>query len=88
MNLAKVVGQVVASQKIEGLNGFKFLIIDYLNKQNKVTGKQVVAVDTVQAGMGDIVSCVSSREAALSLEMFFVPVDSAIIGIVDSVNMS
>ncbi len=88
MNLAKVVGQVVANQKIEGLVGAKFLLVDYLDEKNKQTGKRVVAVDTVRAGIGDTVSCVSSREAALALEPFFVPIDSAIIGIVDSINVS
>jgi ethanolamine utilization protein EutN len=49
-------------------------------------GRLEVAVDTVQAGPGDVVTLVGSREAALALDPWFVPVDSAIVGIVDDVD--
>ena len=87
MNIAKVVAKIVASSKINELNGYKFLIINYLDECNNITNKLAVAVDTVQAGIGDVVLSVSSREASLALNPFFVPIDCAIIGIVDSINM-
>lgn len=62
----------------------KLLIIEPLNKHLEPTGPLQVAVDVVQAGPGDLCVLVRSREAALALrEHKFVPVDLAIIGIVD-----
>jgi ethanolamine utilization protein EutN len=51
------------------------------------TGDVHAAIDTVQAGVGDLVYLVGSREAALALEPSFVPVDAAIVGIVDGVGV-
>ena len=79
MYLSKVIGTVTASRKVDGLVGSKFLLV-------KAYENVHVAVDTVRAGEGDFVSCVGSREAALALEENFVPVDAAIVGIVDQVN--
>lgn len=87
MNIARVVGQVVASKKVEGLLGAKFLVVELLDEHQKYTKKWAVAVDTVRAGVGDIVSVVSSREASLALSQNFVPVDTAIVGIVDSLEV-
>jgi ethanolamine utilization protein EutN len=83
MYLAKIVGEVVASRKSEALAGSKLLLIDPLDENGTVNGTSRVAVDTVRAGLSDIVACVGSREAALSLEDTFVPVDDAIVGIID-----
>jgi microcompartment protein CcmK/EutM len=85
MYLGKVVGTVVAEVKIEGLGGQKLLLVQPLDHQQKPSGGLEVAVDTVRAGRGDLVFLVGSREAALALEPSFVPVDAAIVGIVDSV---
>jgi ethanolamine utilization protein EutN len=85
MQLGRVIGTVVATQKYEGLEGAKFLLVLPLDHAMKATGDPLVAVDTVRAGRSDLVYLVSSREAALALEPWFVPVDSAIVGIVDDV---
>ena len=86
MYLGRVVGTVVASRKYEGLEGAKLLLVEPLNhKMERVRGLEV-AVDTVQAGRGDLVYLVGAREAALALDPFFVPVDAAIVGFVDSVD--
>lgn len=85
MQLGRVIGTVVATQKYEGLAGAKFLLVLPLDHALKATGDPLVAVDTVRAGQGDLVYLVASREAALALEPWFVPVDSAIVGIVDDV---
>lgn len=87
MQLAKVIGTVVATQKYEGLEGIKFLIVQPLSKQQQPKGEPVVAADaTAQAGPDTLVFIVGSREAAQALPNTFVPVDHAIVGIVDDVN--
>ena len=87
MYLARVHGTVVATQKAEGLDGKKILLVQPITPKGEATGALLAAIDTVQAGPGDRVWCVSSREAALALEPWFVPVDAAIVGIVDDVNL-
>jgi ethanolamine utilization protein EutN len=88
MQLARVIGTVVATQKYEGLAGVKLLIIQPLNKAQQPAGQPVVAADaTAQAGPGELVFFIASREAALALPVVFVPVDHAIVGIVDQVDM-
>ncbi len=86
MYLGRVMGTVVATQKVEGLEGVKFLMVQPLDHDNKPTGDPIVAADTVQAGPGELVYLTHAREAAQALEPWFVPVDAAIIGIVDSVD--
>jgi len=81
--LARVIGTVTARVKYEGLEGQKLLIIEPLNREHEPVGQPEVAVDTVQAGQGDLVYCTGSREASLACRPWFVPVDSAIVGIVD-----
>ena len=86
MQLARVTGTVVASTKVPGLEGVKLLIIQPLDRQQQPAGKPVVAADAVHmAGPGELVYFVSAREAAQALEDPFVPVDHAIVGIVDEV---
>lgn len=86
MYLGRVIGTVVASKKCTGLEGHKLLLVQPLDDKLVNTGGLQVAVDTVQSGPEDLVYLVGSREAALALEPSFVPVDAAIIGIVDQVN--
>jgi ethanolamine utilization protein EutN len=86
MYLGRVLGSVVASVKYEGLGGQKLLLVQPLDHDQAPNGPVEVAVDTVQAGRGDLVFLVGSREAALALEPSFVPVDAAIVGIVDDVD--
>lgn len=86
MYLGRVVGTVVADRKVENLRGAKLLLVEPLDDQLKVTGSVHAAVDTVQAGVGDLVYLVGSREAALACDPWFVPVDAAIVGIVDALD--
>ena len=85
MYLARVIGTVVATRKVEGLSGERFLVVQPVDAARRDVGKPHVAVDRVSAGPGEWVTCVGSREAALSLCPSFVPVDAAIIGIADEV---
>jgi ethanolamine utilization protein EutN len=86
MYLGRIVGTVVATRKAEGLEGKKLLLVTPLNHHLDRSGDDQVAVDTVRAGHGDLVYLVGSREAALALDPWFVPVDAAIVGIVDDVH--
>lgn len=86
MYLGRVIGTVVASEKSAGLEGVKFLLVQPLDDRGEPSKPREVAVDAVQAGTGDHVYLVGAREAALALEPSFVPVDAAIVGIVDDVN--
>ena len=85
MYLGKVIGTVVADRKYTGLEGKKMLLVQPLDHKQAPAGDAHVACDTVQAGPGDLVWCVSAREAALALEPWFVPVDAAIVGIVEEI---
>ena len=88
MHLGRVRGTVVASVKAEGLDGVKMLIVLPLDKHELDRGSPVVAADAVaMAGPGELVYFVSSREAAEALEERFVPVDHAIVGLVDEVTL-
>lgn len=86
MELAKVIGSITATMKAEELRGVKLLVIQPVDHKDKEKGKPIVAVDTVQAGVGDKVYWVTGREAALALDKTFVAVDAAIVGIVDEVD--
>lgn len=86
MFLGEVIGTVVAERVYEGLEGVKLLIVQPLDHRHQPTGKPVVATDTVRAGPRDFVYLTQSREAALALDPWFVPVDHAIIGIVDQLH--
>ena len=87
MYLGRVIGTVVATIKYEGLEGARLKIVEPIDDQGVVCGRAHAAVDVVQSDMGQTVFLVGSREAALALEQTFVPVDAAIIGIVDEVDV-
>jgi ethanolamine utilization protein EutN len=86
MYLGQVIGTVVADRTYDGLEGQKLLIVQPLDHRHQPTGEPQVAVDTVRAGPGDLVYLVGSREAALACDPWFVPVDAAIVGIVDQLD--
>ena len=87
MQLATVIGALVATQKYTGLEGVKLLVVQPLDRDGAPAGEPVIAADaTRQAGRGEQVFIVASREAAQALEITFVPVDHAVVGIVDEVD--
>jgi ethanolamine utilization protein EutN len=89
MHLGRVLGTVVATVKAEGLVGVRFLIVQPLDKHGSDDGTPVVAADAVAtAGPGELVYFVASREAAEALPERFVPVDHAIVGLVDQVTLA
>ncbi|HJN77339.1 MAG TPA: EutN/CcmL family microcompartment protein [Myxococcota bacterium] len=85
MELARVIGTVVATQKHEALEGVKLLVIQPHDHNGDAQGDPIVAADPLQAGVGDTVQWICGREAALALPQTFTPVDASIVAIVDHV---
>lgn len=89
MKFGRVIGTVVSSVKYEDLDGVKFLVVQPLDEDLQPTGLAEVAADaTAQAAPGELVFMVASREGAQALPEVFVPVDLAITGIVDEVDVA
>ncbi|MDB4957799.1 MAG: Ethanolamine utilization protein EutN/carboxysome structural protein Ccml [Myxococcales bacterium] len=86
MYLGIVKGTIVAERKSAGLEGKKIMLVQPVDEHKNPIGDMQGAIDTVQAGVGDFVYLVGSREAALACDPWFVPVDAAIVGIVDGVD--
>ena len=93
MFLAKVTGVVVATQKVASMTGHKLLTVEPLRvdpqKRDRLmgTGRTFVCVDTVGAGQGEMVLISQGSSARFTPETEKLPIDCAVIGIVDSVNV-
>lgn len=88
MIVGRVIGNVVATKKDPKLEGKKLLLIEKLNPIRLDESKgYVVAIDTVGAGAGELVLCVSGSSARMSKGMKDHPVDTAVIGIIDSIEL-
>ena len=84
MKLGRVIGTVVSNTKVEGMDGLKLLVVRPLSANLEPAGVPFVATDaSAQAGQGDLVTYESSREAALLHAPRVLPIDHAIVGIVD-----
>ena len=84
MNLAKVIGRVVAIRKEDSLEGLKLLMLGIAGPDGKPTGATVVAVDAVGAGEGEFVLYASGSSARQTVATEGKPVDAVIMAIVDS----
>ncbi len=84
MNLAKVLGRVVATRKEESIEGLKLLVLGAAGPDGKLTGSTVVAVDAVGAGEGEYVLYASGSSARQTVVTDGKPVDAVIMAIVDS----
>ena len=87
MILTKVVGTVVATRKDERLVSNKLLVAHPVDPAGKTDGNYLVVVDTVDAGFGETVLIVSGSSARMASGMKDCPVDAAIVGIVDTVQV-
>lgn len=88
MHLGRVIGTVVATHKTPDLDGVKFLIVQPLSRDGDPKGLPIVAADGVaMAGPDELVYFVGSREAAQAMPEPFVPIDHAIVGLVDDVDI-
>jgi microcompartment protein CcmK/EutM len=88
MILARVVGTVVATRKDERLVSNKLLVARGIDPHGRMDGAYLVAVDTVDAGVGETVLIVSGSSARMASGMKDCPVDAAIVGIVDTIEVS
>lgn len=88
MLVAKVVGTVVATRKDPRLVSSKLLVAQTMDPRGGAAGSYVVAVDTVDAGVGETVLVVGGSSARMALGMKDCPVDAAIVGIIDSIEIS
>jgi ethanolamine utilization protein EutN len=88
MNFGRVHGEVISTLKVDGIQGVNLLVVQPLDKNLNPVETLQVAADVVEAGPGDLCLMVASREAALAMRReTFVPVDLAIIGIVDELSV-
>jgi len=83
MQMARVVGDVVATRKDPGLAGLKLLVLQPLDHERRPQGRRIVAADAAGAGAGEVVFFVRGKEAAFPFYPAEPPVDAAVIGIVD-----
>jgi microcompartment protein CcmK/EutM len=86
--LAKIVGTVVATRKDPRLVSSKLLIARAMDPRGKAEGGYVVAIDTVDAGVGETVLIVSGSSARMANGLKDCPVDAAVIGIVDNIEVA
>ena len=88
MDLAKVIGTVVATRKDPSLEGTRLLIVQPLDEKQNPISEPIVAVDTLHdAGAGEIVYIVTGGDAVSVIPGRRMPVDVAIVGIVDSLSL-
>jgi ethanolamine utilization protein EutN len=86
MQLARVLGEVVSTMKDTNLEGLKLLVLQPLGATGEASGRTLVALDSVGAGVGEKVFFVRGREAAFPFYPAEPPADATIIGIVDQVD--
>lgn len=84
MQVARVVGDVIATRKDPQLSGIALLILQPLGADREPTGRTLIAADSVGAGVGEVVFFVRGREACFPFFPSEPPVDAGIIGIVDT----
>ena len=87
MIVARIVGTVVATRKDERLVSSKLLIARPVDPYGKAEGSYLVAIDTVDAGFGETVLIVSGSSARMASGLKDCPVDAAIVGIIDSIQV-
>lgn len=93
MFVAKVTGSLVATQKVGSMVGYKLLVVEPYRLEGKqresltTTGRTFVAVDTLGAGEGEFVLITQGSSARMTPETKELPIDTVVIGIVDTVHV-
>ena len=87
MQIARVMGEVVATMKDANLDGITLLVLQPLSAAGEPAGRTLVALDSVGAGVGETVFFVRGREAAFPFYPGEPPTDAAVIGIVDQIHV-
>jgi ethanolamine utilization protein EutN len=89
MVIGEVIGTVVATSKHELLVGYKILVVQVMTPEGvPIETRQLVAVDTVGAGKGELVILTAGSNASRACGNDQVPVDAAIIGIIDEIDLN
>ena len=88
MILARIIGTVVATRKDDRLTGRKLLVARFVDVDGKDEKGHVVAVDTVGAGVGEVVLIVQGSSARMAFSCKDCPIDAAVVGIIDTVEVS
>ncbi len=83
MQMARVIGDVVATRKDDAFEGIKLLVLQPIAADGTNVGRTLVAVDSVGAGVGETVFFVRGKEASFPFHPIEVPADAGIVGIVD-----
>lgn len=86
MNLGRVIGHVWATRKVASFEGHRLMVLQPLTFDREPAGDPLIALDTVDAGMGDYVLYVSSTEATVPFRPVPTPTDAAIVGVVEQVD--
>jgi microcompartment protein CcmK/EutM len=87
VHVARVIGDVVSTMKDAALSGHKLLVLQPVTPDRKATGRTLVALDAVGAGVGEHVFFVRGREASFPFLPAETPTDACIVGIVDRWDM-
>ncbi|MGI6403258.1 MAG: EutN/CcmL family microcompartment protein [Oscillospiraceae bacterium] len=87
MLIGKIIGNVWATRKSDGLNGYKLMIVQPYQYKNHAKAYPVVAVDTIGAGIGEMVLVVSGSSARLGAGDHTRPIDHTIVGIIDRIDL-
>ena len=86
MQIGKIIGTAVSTKKDEKLEGLRFQIVEYIEPSGESTGNHVIAVDSVGAGVGEVVLVACGSSARLTTTSKDKPVDAIIMAIVDSLE--
>ena len=87
MHIGKVIGTVVATRKDENLVGCKLMVVQPLNAKLEPEKEELVAVDTVGAGVGETIVYTSGTAARIGAKRLDSPIDLSIVGIVDMIDL-
>ncbi|MDA3905609.1 MAG: EutN/CcmL family microcompartment protein [Bacteroidales bacterium] len=88
MKFGKIIGRVISTQKVESFEGLKLVLVQPLNEKLESAGDAIVAVDTLQSDVGQIIYFETSKEASRIIEKEMNPCDAAVMGIVDDINLT
>ncbi len=88
MKFGKIIGRLVSTQKVESMEGLKLVLVQPLNEKLDPVEDALVAVDTLQSDVGQIIYYETSKEASRVIEREMNPCDAAVMGIVDDINIT
>lgn len=88
MKIARVIGTVVATRKDEKLIGTKLMITQPLDLSLKPKGESLIAVDTVGAGIGELVILATGTASRIAAKKMDSPIDASIVGIIDEIDIN